>query len=242
MEFGGPGHRESKPIHSREMIVSSPLYFPFLNLPGVAPVFCFFFADPFISGSLVRRKHTLTFFAWSVPPFTELDSFYCFLPSVWRTGTQWRWRKSPIVPACCPVGSSQFSYSRCGSCPHCRARNMWEKSQQWISNITLKYKTEIAESLAPVSNSAAQCLERALRDQNVGWSVLDQWRESSSVPELFLAAHELDQTLLVRLVPLQVHSRAVHHFRWEKQTPGLFVQPALRSGVLLQGRGKQRRH
>lgn len=31
--------------------VLGSVYFPFLNLPGVAPVFSFFFADPLISGS-----------------------------------------------------------------------------------------------------------------------------------------------------------------------------------------------
>lgn len=35
-----------------------PVYFPFLNLPGVAPVFCFFFADPFVSGSCIDRNRT----------------------------------------------------------------------------------------------------------------------------------------------------------------------------------------
>lgn len=62
-----------------------------------------------------------------------------------------------------------------------------------------------------------------------------------SSPELFLTAHELDQSLLIRLPPLQVHCGGVHHLWLQKQIPRFFVQPVLWGRMLLQ-KGEQNAH
>ena len=62
------------------------------------------------------------------------------------------------------------------------------------------------------------------------WGV---WRQG--VPELLLCAHELDEVVLRRLGPLEVHGGAVHHFRGQEETTGLLEEPVLRGRVLLRG-------
>lgn len=53
------------------------------------------------------------------------------VPSVWRRDSRWRWRRSPVGPACSPVGSSGSSCSRFESCPRCT------QNQTVISLLTL---------------------------------------------------------------------------------------------------------
>lgn len=91
-------------------------------------------------------------------------------------------------------------------------------------------------SVHTITTTLPSVQENSISKQR-GWlqHAVQCWRESADgSPELFLIAHELDQCILIRLTPLQLHWGAIHHFWLQEQTPGLFVQPVLWRRVLLQ--------
>lgn len=155
----------------------------------------------------------------------------CFLnvPSVWRTKIRWQRRKSPVAPECCPVGSSPSSYSRYASCPHWTDTQI--NHQLFSPDISFQLRGQMLWGYAmmittvtinsTVINSHHQKTQRAGR------------RNDGASPELFLITHELDQSFLIWLTPLQLQWGTVHNFWLHEQTPGLFVQPVLWSRVLL---------
>uniref|UniRef100_A0A3Q0SVN3 Uncharacterized protein n=1 Tax=Amphilophus citrinellus TaxID=61819 RepID=A0A3Q0SVN3_AMPCI len=51
-------------------MVPFSVYLAFLNLPGVAPVFCFFFADPLTSGNIAQHCSRRTFLLDDRDPVT----------------------------------------------------------------------------------------------------------------------------------------------------------------------------
>lgn len=112
---------------------------------------------------------------------------------------------SLVDPECFPVGSLQFSCSRYGSCPRCKRNH---------------------ETIFVICNSSAAQWPYACM---TGCSIL------FNLPELLFVAHELDESVLIRLAPLQLQSGTVDHVRLQKQTSGLLVQPVLWRGVFLHG-------
>lgn len=125
------------------------------------------------------------------------------LPSVWRRDSRWRWRRSRVAPECFPVGSLQSSCSRSESCPRCKQNH---------------------ETLFVIRDIGATQWPNACM---TGCCVL------INLPELLFAAHELDESVLIGLAPLQLQSGAVDYVRLQKQTSGFLVQPVLWRGVFL---------
>ncbi len=50
----------------------------------------------------------------------------------------------------------------------------------------------------------------------------------------FLSTHELNQSILVRFIPLQINRGAINDLWLQEEAPSLFIQPVLWSWVLLQ--------
>lgn len=139
------------------------------------------------------------------------------LPSVWRRDSRWRWRRSRVAPACFPAGSSESSYSRYESCPRCKQNQ--KRDLLLIHGRRCWFR---ATALPPNGQTYAR-------------------QDARNWPELLFAAHELDESVLVGLAPLQLQHGAVDHVRLQKQTSGFLVQPVLWRGVFLHDGDTHRR-